>query len=212
MSQLTPAERKSAQSDFAINAWLANWDAAGTGGDNTGILNGKPVTLDVGGALLFRAKGAPKGALFGDTPNEWGTLRDPSKNPDAAKLYGDMTPQDMKASAAKLNNISNQDIHDAISNHFDVGDPVAVELADKLIARRDKLLQWASLIPATAPATPAKPTPPPQPKVQHAAGVGTKVFRLVMAVVLWLLHQQNRIKAIKRCILIYHQNLKYLVQ
>ena len=66
ISEFTPAERKEAAQDFAIHAWLSNWDAAGLGGDNQGVLNGKTTTLDVGGSLRFRAQGGPKGDKFGD--------------------------------------------------------------------------------------------------------------------------------------------------
>ena len=71
ISEFTPAERKEAAKDFAIHAWLSNWDAAGMGGDNQGVLDGKTTTLDVGGSLRFRAQGGPKGNAFGDKVIEW---------------------------------------------------------------------------------------------------------------------------------------------
>jgi 8-oxo-dGTP pyrophosphatase MutT (NUDIX family) len=181
VSKLSLSEKKQAQSDFALNAWLANWDAAGTGGDNVGILNGKALTLDVGGALLYRAMGDPKGSAFGNDPTEWNTLRDPAKNYDAHKLYGDMTNEELKASVDKLNNITNKDIVDAVHTYFDANSAVATELTDKLIARRDKLLALGASLkvaappPPPQPTTPPKPTPPPQPKQTHAAGVGSYV-------------------------------------
>jgi 8-oxo-dGTP pyrophosphatase MutT (NUDIX family) len=181
VSKLSLNEMQQAQSDFALNAWLANWDAAGTGGDNVGVLNGKAITLDVGGALLYRAMGDPKGSAFGNDPTEWNTLRDPAKNYDAYQLYGSMTNEELKASVDKLNNITNKDITDAVHTYFDANSAVATELTDKLIARRDKLLALGASLKVAAPPpppTPPKPTPPPPPptpKQTHAAGVGSYV-------------------------------------
>lgn len=129
-SKLTPNERVEAQKDFAVHAWLANWDAAGLVGDNVGVVNGKVTTLDVGGALEYRAQGTPKGAAFGNQVTELDTLRDPTKNHAAAQLYGDMTHEQIKESLAKLNLSSNQiynTVKEAGGSH---------ELAEKLIQRQ----------------------------------------------------------------------------
>jgi hypothetical protein len=85
ISKMTAAERKEATKDFAVHAWLSNWDAAGTGGDNQGVRGGKPVTLDVGGSLRYRAQGTPKGAAFGNKVTEVDTMRDPGKSHDAGE-------------------------------------------------------------------------------------------------------------------------------
>jgi hypothetical protein len=90
IKDFTPAERKEAAQDFAIHCWLSNWDAAGTGGDNQGVLNGKTTTLDVGGSLRFRAQGGPKGEAFGTKVSEFDTMRDKGMSPDAAKLFAPM--------------------------------------------------------------------------------------------------------------------------
>jgi hypothetical protein len=44
--------------DFAADAWLANYDSVGTGGDNLVRNSGKPVRVDLGGALDYRARGS----------------------------------------------------------------------------------------------------------------------------------------------------------
>jgi hypothetical protein len=54
----------------------------GTGSDNLGTVNGVPTALDLGGALSFRAQGAPKGAAFGSTVGELDTMRNKSVSPD----------------------------------------------------------------------------------------------------------------------------------
>ncbi len=135
VSQLDPAERMIAQKYFAVHAWLANWDAAGTGGDNVGVRkNGQVVTLDTGGGLKYRAQGEPKGIAFGNEVSEINTLRDASKNPDAAKLFGDMTNDQMIESMNRVTSIPTYLIKDTILKNG--GDQAMV---DKLISRRNDL-------------------------------------------------------------------------
>lgn len=131
ISDFTLEEKKAAQKDFAIHAWLSNWDAAGLGGDNQGIRNGKPATLDVGGSLRYRAQGGPKGAAFGNKVGEIDTLRDKNMNPDNAKLFGSMSDADLKSSVERVTSIPNDKIREA------VGDDK--ELADTLIARKNDM-------------------------------------------------------------------------
>lgn len=127
ISQMTPAEKKEAAKDFVVHAWLSNWDAAGTGGDNQGIRGGKPVTLDVGGSLRFRAQGGPKGNAFGPKVSELDTMRNPSMSPDAARLYGKMSEDDLYDAAQRVTSIPDASIRKA------AGDAA---LADVLIARK----------------------------------------------------------------------------
>jgi ADP-ribose pyrophosphatase YjhB (NUDIX family) len=133
----TPAERKEAAHDFAIHAWLSNWDAAGTGGDNQGVLEGKTTTLDVGGSLRFRAQGGPKGGAFGDKVSEWDTMRNKGMSPDAARLFAPMTESELKASVERVTAIPDAKIRAA------VGDDK--ELADRLIARKKDLASKVGL-------------------------------------------------------------------
>ncbi|WP_217808699.1 hypothetical protein [Derxia lacustris] len=75
IAQLDEAERREAQRWLGVHAWTANWDAAGFNGDNQGVAGGRVLTLDVGGALEFRALGDPKGSAFGTTVGELDSLR-----------------------------------------------------------------------------------------------------------------------------------------
>jgi phage-related protein (TIGR01555 family) len=134
-AKLSKAERAEAARDFAVHAWLANWDAVGTGGDNLGTVRGVPTALDLGGALEFRAQGAPKGKAFGTKVGELDTLRDGS-NHDAAKMFGDMTPAQMRESARYVAAIGDQKIKDAVEKNG--GDAA---LAEKLIKRRDDIAE-----------------------------------------------------------------------
>jgi phage-related protein (TIGR01555 family) len=133
-SKLSPEERDEAAQDLAVHAWLGNWDAVGTGGDNVGAVKGRPVSLDLGGALEYRAQGAPKGKAFGASVGELDTLRDPKSNPDAAKVFGAMTPSDMRESARYVTAIPDSRIKATVAK---LGG--APELADKLIARKQDI-------------------------------------------------------------------------
>ena len=166
------AERDAAKSDFAVHAWLANWDAVGTGGDNVGVRqDGSVVTLDTGGSLKYRAQGAPKGDAFGNKVTELDTLRDPQQAPDAAKLYGEMTPEQLVASISRVTNLSNLDISKAV---YEVIPPAegGVDLAEKLIKRRNDLEAWADQLHQQMM---ADPTPAPAPQA-----IEPKVFKTKM--------------------------------
>ncbi len=143
ISKMSPAERKEAAKDFVVHAWLSNWDAAGTGGDNQGIVDGKVTTLDVGGSLRYRAQGGPKGKAFGPKVTELETMRNPSMSPDAARLYGKMTDAELADAAAKVTSIKNDDIRKAVG-----GDQ---ELADTLIARKKDIADQFKLATDDAP-------------------------------------------------------------
>jgi len=87
-SNVTAAAYKKAEEGFVFDAWMANWDVVGLDYDNIGInAAGKIIRLDSGGALLYRAQGAVKGNLFGNTVGELQTLRSASMNKTAAKVF-----------------------------------------------------------------------------------------------------------------------------
>lgn len=134
IAKFTADEHHEAQKDFAIHAWLANWDAAGTGGDNQVVVNGKVATVDTGGSLKYRAQGEPKGAAFGDKVTEFESLRDSSKSPDAAALYGNMTPKQLVESIDRVKAIPDGDIVKAV-----IKNGGTMSLANQLIARKDDL-------------------------------------------------------------------------
>lgn len=136
--KFTEAERKAAQEDFAVHAWLANYDAVGTGGDNLGIVGGKPTVLDTGGALEYRAQGKPKGDTFGVKVNEIDSMRGKDPDiyaPDAAAIFGDMSAESIRKSVAKVAAIPDEKIIQTVEAHG--GSP---ELAQKLIARKLDLM------------------------------------------------------------------------
>lgn len=70
------------------DAWLANYDAIGTGKDNVIVdFDWKAHRIDMGGALRYRAQGKPK-ADWGPVVKEFETMRDPKINADAADVFG----------------------------------------------------------------------------------------------------------------------------
>ena len=131
VAQLSDAERRQAQRWLGVHAWTANWDAAGFDGDNQGVVNGVVTTLDVGGALAFRAQGDPKGKAFGACVRELDTLRQDPDNPHAARLFGDMSPAGVNAAIAIVIRIPDAAIRKVVAEH---GGSSA--LAEKMIARK----------------------------------------------------------------------------
>jgi hypothetical protein len=132
-------ERRQAQRWFGAHAWTANWDAAGFDGDNQGVVAGVVTTLDVGGALEFRAQGDPKGKAFGVSVRELDTLRTDEDNPHAVRLFGDMSPADIREAVALVTRIPDAAIRRVV---LDNGGSAA--LADKMIARKADMARRAT--------------------------------------------------------------------
>ena len=145
LSQLGPAERAQAWRWFGVHAWLANWDAAGFQGDNQGVSAGVVTTLDVGGALEFRAQGDPKGRAFGPTVPEVDRLRADPDNPFAVALFGPMPPEALRAALCVVTGLSDPAIRKVVARHGG-----CAALADKLVARKADLARQLSLIPESA--------------------------------------------------------------
>ena len=131
IAHLSESERKQAQRWFGVHAWTANWDAAGFNGDNQGVVNGKVLTLDVGGALSFRAQGDPKGKAFGTRVDELDVLRSDDGNPHAVKLFADMSPNDIEQAILVVVRISDEQISRVI-----IDNGGSAKLAEKMIERK----------------------------------------------------------------------------
>lgn len=131
VAHLNERERKQAQQWFGVHAWTANWDVAGFDGDNQGVFHGTVITLDMGGALTFRAHGDPKGKAFGFQVEELNILRNDQHNPHAVKLFADMSLDDMTQAIMLVVNIPDEQIQQTIMNQ---GGYQA--LAEKMIARK----------------------------------------------------------------------------
>lgn len=130
------------QKQFAVHAWLANYDVLGPGFDNTVIWEGKAVNIDPGGAILFRAQGLPK-AIFGPKATDWDSMRDTT--PQQKKVFGAMTASQLQESAKALAAIDDETIHKLVATYGPGSTNEKIQLAAKLIARRDDILERAGL-------------------------------------------------------------------
>jgi hypothetical protein len=143
-----------AADNFAVHAWLANWDAAGLSFDNQAMVDGKMTTMDVGGSLLYRAQGEPKGDKFGANVGEWERMRDPNVNPQNAEIFASMPEEQLKKSAQKVADITDDQIMNMV-DEFGPGDPgTKAQLTQTLIARRDDIAKKAG-VKVTSSAAPA---------------------------------------------------------
>mgnify|MGYP003345454928 FL=1 len=124
-----------------MHAWTANWDAAGYGGDNQGVAEGRVLTLDVGGALEFRAQGDPKGKAFGVRVGELDALRTDPDNPHAMRLFGPIGHDELRDAIEVVARIPEAALRATVAAY---GGSEA--LADKLVARKSDLARrWSSL-------------------------------------------------------------------
>lgn len=114
-----------------MHAWTANWDVAGFNGDNQGVVGGRVLTLDLGGALAFRAQGDPKGKAFGARVDELDVLRSDDDNPHAVRLFAGMSPDEIELAIMAVVRIPDERIREVV---IDNGGSQA--LAEKMIARK----------------------------------------------------------------------------
>lgn len=153
-----------AQEHFATHAWTANYDAVGAAFDNQAVVKNPDGsahigTMDVGGALIYRAQGALKSNFDGD-PKEFHSMRDPKINPNAAKTFGDMTSQQLANSIHNVKAVSPEAIKAAVMEHGP-GDLAAREkLAAIMIARRESLLKTGAEIEGKLAPAPVIEEPP----------------------------------------------------
>lgn len=130
-----------ALSNFAIDAWLANWDVVGTGYDNLKVgPDGKAIRIDAGGSLLYRAQGEPKGAAFGDEVAELGSLVDPGKNGYSAAVFSGITKDQMLPGLKQLAKLKPSQIETLVDKIGPGSGAEKAALAKKLIARRAHIL------------------------------------------------------------------------
>jgi len=124
---------------FVVDAWLANWDAPLN--DNIKVdNNGRPVRLDVGGSLDYRAQGAKKGSGgstgFGPNVGEMTSMQKSGTSAD----FTNMDAGELKKQTQKLGTVTDDQIRKTVSSI--VSDPARAKiLADTLIARRDDIIK-----------------------------------------------------------------------
>jgi hypothetical protein len=146
------------RSQFAVDAWLANWDGM-TSGNTMVTPDSSPYRIDAGSAMEFRAQGTLKGAAFGDTVEEIDNLRDASRNYEAARVFGPMTDDQIKSSVEQLAQVDPSQIESVITSS---GLPESDSLAAKMLARRSSLLQRFGVSDPYAQGNTAPSTPAPE--------------------------------------------------
>ncbi|EGJ08941.1 hypothetical protein [Rubrivivax benzoatilyticus] len=131
VGQLDEAERRQARRWLGVHAWTANWDAAGYDGDNQGVTGGTVLTLDVGGALEFRAQGSPKGRAFGHEVGELDRLRHDPDNRHASRLFGEIGEAELHEAITIVTRLDDAAVRACVLGH---GGSAA--LAEKMLARK----------------------------------------------------------------------------
>lgn len=118
LAGLDEAGRRQACHWLGVHAWTANWDCVGLFGDNLGVTpEGRVLTLDVGGALRYRAQGDPKGAAFGPEVGELRRLREDPDNPQARRLFRGMAADALQAAVRVVTDLPPQAIRDCLAAH-----------------------------------------------------------------------------------------------
>lgn len=131
VAHLDEGELKQARQWLGVHAWMANWDVAGFNGDNQGVSDGKVLTLDVGGALAFRAQGDPKGSDFGERVDEIDRLRNDAGNPYSVRLFADMSREELERSILTVVHIPDERIRQVV-----IDNGGSRKLAEKMVARK----------------------------------------------------------------------------
>lgn len=121
---------------FVVDAWLANWDVIGLGYDNLLLKGARAFRVDTGGALRYRAQGGLKGAAWGDDVPELESLRDPSLNRQAQSVFGNLTADQIEASAVRVLSVTEDQIRQVVKSYGPTDPAENAALVSRLIARR----------------------------------------------------------------------------
>jgi 8-oxo-dGTP pyrophosphatase MutT (NUDIX family) len=138
---------KDIRENFAVDAWLANWDVVGLANDN--IIrdsSGKAIRLDTGGTLEFRAQGEPKGYNFGESVPELISMRKADQNPQASKIFKDLTDEEIIASTKKVANITDDTIKNIVENYGPKDKINNKKLFKILLRRRDYIRDYGDFL------------------------------------------------------------------
>lgn len=137
----------SVHNDFITHVWLANWDNIGTDYDNQLIdSKNENLTVDLGGTLLYRAKGTPKGKYFSDIPTEHKVFRNPEINYQAHSVYKTLSKNKILNGINRLKNINDSFIKELVIKYGPGSSNDKENLADLLINRKNYLIKEANNI------------------------------------------------------------------
>ena len=122
---------------FVVDAWLSNWDVVGLEYDN--ILadrEGNAVRVDLGGSLLYRAQGTPKGRMFGPMVSEVVGLLVDEVNRQSANVFRNLTTTDMTVGMMMVEGVTPETIYNLVTEC-----EMPKVLADMINVRRSFLLE-----------------------------------------------------------------------
>lgn len=128
----------SVQRGLPTDAWLANWDVVGTGGDNVLMTPSGPVRIDLGGSLRYRAQGAPK--EFGPSVEELVSI--PKFTPE---VFGGARRETLVPNARAIGGIPESRIRKAVTDFGPVDARENDRLYRALLERRKDLMRRLEL-------------------------------------------------------------------
>ena len=139
------------QENFAVDAWLGNWDVVGLVFDNLLIKEGRGVRIDPGGTMPYRAQGGLKNdmraGLWGPEANDIDSMRDMNIAPEASLVFDKVTDEDLVEGIDKVLSIPVDDLRKAVSE-FGPVDPEENEEAFNILEarRRDLASRRADIV------------------------------------------------------------------
>jgi len=148
----SPAFKKDVYDNFALHAWLANWDVVGLAYDNLVLgPDGHALCIDLGGSLQYHAQGKLKkdtsSTYFANTVTEWDNFQTGASNAHvAAEIFSPITDEERINSAVKVMAIQD-DLIRALVEKWGPGDAANKKLvADTLIARKYYIIDQAKYL------------------------------------------------------------------
>jgi len=125
--------------NFAIDAWLANWDVVGLENDNIGFIGSEIIRIDLGGSILYRGMGTLKGKMFATQVPEVCSMLDHTINYNAAAVFNNTTVKHFLDGVAKIIHLDKQKIETIVSEHAPGDDKQKSSLLETLFTRIDDL-------------------------------------------------------------------------
>jgi hypothetical protein len=137
---------------FPADAWLSNYDVAGTHHNNIIVsYDNRAHRIDAGGGLRYRAKGDLKEHFNDDAIDELFNLLNPKFNEWSSKLFNDVDFGPNSSgyqTAQRIAHIPDDHIRTLTGLYGPPARAANDELADKLIARRDSIAKAYGIAPA----------------------------------------------------------------
>lgn len=151
--------KKKVQEDFAIDAWVGNYDVTGLGGDNILVdSDNNIIRVDAGGSLLFRAQGGTD-KEFGPEATQIDSMRSSKAMSNAltVEMFGSMSDEEIAESVKKVQAVTPEKIDEIVDAA--ISDPeIAESLKETLKARREYLInRFLGEKPAEEPVEEKKP-------------------------------------------------------